>query len=223
MIPKSERGEALAISTRLMKQLMNFSITSDQAGADFRSAIGTYLSNFYDNLTTNVLGEELYNCFEMARAAGATLTLMNTVREAMLLETPMFPLGLRIVNAAIIFSFVEQSQIISVTVFTSRIQVDDLMDQMGTIIEEIKLNKADSFVSNDYQNFVTLSSLLIQHLSATERQLPRVIAYTFSVSYPALTMSNRIYGDGTRSDELAAENKTVHPAFMQRDIIALSQ
>jgi prophage DNA circulation protein len=43
-----------------------------------------------------------------------------------------------------------------------------------------------------------------------------------SVHYPAHALSNRIYGDGSRGEELIAENKTVHPAFMQRDVIALS-
>ena len=69
---------------------------------------------------------------------------------------------------------------------------------------------------------VQLSALLIQHLSATERQLPRIVKYHMPINYPALALSNRIYGDGSRSDELVAENETVHPAFMQRDIIALS-
>jgi prophage DNA circulation protein len=78
-------------------------------------------------------------------------------------------------------------------------------------------------VSKDYQNFVGLAALLVQHLSATERQLPRVVSYRYPVNFPALTLSNRIYGVGSRSDELIAENKTVHPAFMQRNVIALSE
>jgi prophage DNA circulation protein len=44
-----------------------------------------------------------------------------------------------------------------------------------------------------------------------------------AINYPALALSNRIYADGSRSEELIAENQTVHPAFMQRDIIALSE
>jgi prophage DNA circulation protein len=96
------------------------------------------------------------------------------------------------------------------------------MDAMNIAIEEIKLNKADSFVASDYQSFVFIAALLIQHMSSTERQLPRVVKYTWPVHYPSLTMSNRIYGEGSRSEELIAENKVVHPLFMQRDIIALS-
>jgi hypothetical protein len=222
MITKSERGEALMISKRLMDVLVNFPIDTGQAGADFRSASGKFMINFYDNVDGHLIGAELYDCFEKARVAGATFNSMDAVRLAMFEEAPLFSLGTAIVNAAIIFSFVEQSQIISTMIFESRIEVDQLMDQVSALIEQIKLNKADSFVPSDYQNFGFLSALLIQHLSSTERQLPRVVKYSMPVNYPALALSNRIYGDGSRSDELVAENQTVHPAFMQRDIVALS-
>jgi prophage DNA circulation protein len=219
---KAEYDEALKISQRLLKQLMSFSITTD-AGADLRFAVGQYLANFYLMVDTKVHGTELYNCFESARMAGATVASMDNVRIAALNETPKFNLGSMIVNAAIIFSFAEQSQIISVMEFASRIQVDALMDKMSKIIEDIKLDKADSFVSSDYQNFVMLAALLIQHLSSTERQLPRVVDYVLPTHLPSLNLANRIYADATRSDELIAENKTVHPAFMQRNIVALSE
>jgi len=223
MITKSERSEGLAISTRLMSALVSFPLSAaGTAGADLRSAVGKFLSNFFELIINLSLGTELFACFEQARLAGASVNSMNTVREAMLAETPVSPLGLDIVNAAIIFSFVEQCQVISSLTFGSRIAAETMMDEMSVIIENIKLNKADSFVSNDYQNFVALAALLIQHLTATERQLPRVVNYSFPVSYPSLNLANRIYGDGSRSDELIAENKTVHPAFMQRNVIALS-
>jgi hypothetical protein len=223
MIYRSELSNGLEISKRLIDALMSFSISSQgTAGADLRSAVGKFLSNFSELVDTYTLGVSLYDCFEQARLAGATLNSMDNVRLAMFKETPTFPLGKAIVNAAILFSFVEQSQIIAKMLFASRVQVDTLMDQIGVIIETIKIEKADSFVSSDYQNFVALSALLVQHLSATERQLPRVVEYVMPVHFPSLALANRIYGDASRGDELTAENQTVHPAFMQRDIIALS-
>lgn len=220
---KSERAEALAISTRLMDELVSFPISSvGNEGANLRSAIGKFLSNFHQLVVDHVVGTELFACFEQARSASATVKSMNNVRIAMFKETPAFPLGLAIVNAAVIFSFIEQSQIIAKIEFKSRSEASTLMDEVAIIIEEIKMNKADSFVSKDYQNFVGLAALLVQHLSATERQLPRVVNYNFPVRLPALMLSNRIYGVGSRSDELIEENKTVHPAFMRRNVVALS-
>jgi hypothetical protein len=220
---KTERAEATELSLRIMKKLTKFSVSSfSTAAATMRLTIGQYMSNFTDLQLGQTVGTELFACFESARVAGATLDTMDGIRTAMFAETPTFPLTVAIVNAAIIMSFVEQCYIISVMDFASRAEVDVIIDKMVPIIDDIKLNKTDSFVVRDYQNFVAVSALLIQHLSATERQLPRVLQLSFPANYPSLTLANRIYGDASRSDELIAENKTVHPAFVARDIRALS-
>jgi prophage DNA circulation protein len=224
MILKQERGEAFAILTRMMNELSSFSISTTGAeGATLRTAIGKVLSNFNDMLLGEVIGTELFACFELARTAGATLASMDRVRVAMFAEVPIYELGLAMVNAGVIFSLVEQSQIIAATEFKSQLDVNVVIDRMNVVIEETKLNKADTFTMGDYQNFIALSALLIQHLATTALQLPRIVQYHMPFNYPALALSNRIYGVGSRSDELIAENKTVHPAFMQRDVIALSE
>jgi hypothetical protein len=220
---KTERAEAIEISLRIMKQLTAFRVSSfSTAAAAMRLTIGQYMSNFIELRLDQTVGTELFACFEAARNAGSTLEAMDGVRTAMFAETPSFPLTVAIVNAAIIMSFAEQCQIISRIQFKSRTEVDVMIDKMVPIIDNIKLNKTDSFVVRDYQNFVAVSALLIQHLSATERQLPRVVWMSFPVNYPSLALANRIYADPSRSEELIAENKTVHPAFMVRDIVALS-
>jgi prophage DNA circulation protein len=219
---KSARTEALEISKRLLAPLINFPVKDAEMAAEMRVAVGKYLVNFYDIVSNKIAGTELLKCFELARLAGATLNSMNKVRVVVLAEVPTYNMGEAIINAAIIFSFVEQSKMISTMEFKSRVEVDTLMDAMSAIIEEIKLTRADSFVSSDYQSFIFLAAVLIQHMSATERMLPRIVKYNMPVHFPALTLANRIYGDGSRSEELIAENKAVHPAFMQRDIIALS-
>jgi hypothetical protein len=220
---KSERAEAIEVSRRIIGPLTTFPVSSfSTAAATMRLAIGQYMSNFTELRLDTTVGPELLTCFETARNAGATLGTMDRVRVAMFEEAPQFPLCISIVNAAIIFSFVEQCQIIAVMEFRSRTDVNLVIDKMVPIIDEIKLNRTESFLVSDYQNFVALSALLIQHLSATERQLPRILQLTFPANFPSLALANRIYADASRSDELIAENRTVHPAFMARDILALS-
>jgi len=224
VIKKIEYVESNKISQRLFAQLKTFQVTGTvEQSADFRRALGAYMEIFHIIGVPPTVGTNLYACFETARMAGATIKTMDLVRTAMFAESPLHGLGHTIVNAAIIFSYVEQSHLIADTNYRSRSDIAIVLDKMIAITEDIKLNMADFFVASDYQNFIRLSALLIQHLSATERQLPRVINLTFPVHLPALTMSNRIYGDGSRSEELIAENKTVHPAFMQREVMALSQ
>jgi hypothetical protein len=222
MIAKPEYSEALGICQRLMKELVAFPIAPGVDGANLRTAVGMLLGNLSILIENQMVGAQLLSCFDLARIAGATVNVFDNVREAAAAELPQYSFGIRIVNAALIFSLSEQSQLITVMTFSSRNDVDALMDAMGIIIDDIKLRGSQSFTVNDYRNIVALSASLIYHLSATERLLPQVVTYHMPVNLPALSLSNRIYGDASRSDELVAENKTVHPAFMQRDIIALS-
>ena len=203
-----------------MKPLLNFPLVG-LAGANLRTAIGKLLGNFYELAEGGTVGTQLLLCFDLARQAGASLTVMDNVRETAQEEAPLYLFGIAVVNAAIIFTLVEQSQIISGMTFVSRDDVDVLMDRMCVIIDDIKLRGSESFSVNDYRNVVSLSALLIYHMSATERQLPRIIACQLADNLPSLTVSNFIYGDGTHSDELVAENNTVHPAFMQRSLVTL--
>jgi len=220
---QTERGEAIDISGRIMAQLVTFpTVGTGQAAADLRWAIGRYMSNFNSLIEERVLGPALRACFDNAFLAGATLNSMDNVRWAMFAEAPKYPLGYAIVNAAFSFSFIEQTKIITAMEFKSQSEVDILIDRMALVIEDIKLYRADHFVAAVYRDFVALAALLIQHLSATRRVLPRIVNYQFPINYPALAMSNRIYADPSRSEELIAENDTVHPAFMQRNVVALS-
>ena len=201
---KTEHTEALEISKRLLAELVKFPAKSVVAAVSMRTSIGKFLAGFQGMAADGTLGTGLAECFRYAREAGATLNSMARVRTLLFKEAPKFHVGFVIVNAAIIFSFIEESEIIAGLEFKSRSEVDELMDAMVLDIEEIKLNKADSFASSDYQAFVGLSSLLIQHLSSTERLLPRIVQYTWPVHFPSLTMSNNIYGAGDRSEELIA-------------------
>ena len=83
---------------------------------------------------------------------------------------------------------------------------------MSVIIQNIKLTKQIHSFPMTTKTSVALAALLIQHLSATECQLPIVVNYSFPVSYPSLNLANRIYGDGSRSDESTAKIKpfTLH-------------
>jgi prophage DNA circulation protein len=53
-------------------------------------------------------------------------------------------------------------------------------------------------------------------------QLPSLVAYSFPRSLPSLTMSWRLYADIAHADELVAQNKVIHPAFMPASGVALS-
>jgi prophage DNA circulation protein len=148
---------------------------------------------------------------------------MDNVRIAMLKETPQYFIGAAMACAGVIFSLVEQTRMITAMTFVSRADVETILTKMSDIFDEAKLAMSNMITGTNYEYLVALSAALIQHLAATERMLPRLVSYQLAASLPALTVANLLYGDGARFDELIAENKTVHPAFMQRDLVALSE
>jgi prophage DNA circulation protein len=73
-----------------------------------------------------------------------------------------------------------------------------------------------------YRGLVELHAGIIAFLVQTARPLPAMLQFSFAQSMPTLTMSNRLYYDASRADELRAENKVVHPLFMLSTGQALS-
>jgi prophage DNA circulation protein len=61
---------------------------------------------------------------------------------------------------------------------------------------------------------LALHAAVTRDLTQRGRPLPRMVSYNTAASLPALALANRIYGDASRTDELIAENRAVHPLFM---------
>ena len=66
------------------------------------------------------------------------------------------------------------------------------------------------------------ASAITRDLKDRARYMPRIIAYDVRTSMPSLALANRLYGDGSRADELRAENDVPHPLFMPPGGRALS-
>lgn len=223
MIQKPILDEALYIIDITLDALMVGMPLKGRAGFDLRHMVGELRANAVYQIRSATIGTDLLACFDQAYAAGATLSQMDKVREALLPELPLSNLGKSLKGSGIIFTLVEQCRLITAMTFNSRDDAARMMSKMGAIIETIKLEVSELFYGTEYSGVVALSAALIQHLAATERQLPRIVTYHLAANRPALTVANLLYGDGGRFDELILENKTVHPAFMQRTVMALSE
>ena len=218
-----QKKEAVGIINRMLDALMKGMPVAGVAGADLRRLVGQLRTDADQSITDATIGTELQGCFDAALAAGATMSNMGAVRVAMLKETPQWYIGVAMACAGIIaFSLVEQTRILTSMTFTSQSDVATAMENMTEIFDQVKLAMGNLLTGDNYQFLVELNAALIQHLAATERQLPRVVSYTLPVNLPSLTIANLLYADATRSDEIIAENKVVHPAFCPRNIVALS-
>jgi prophage DNA circulation protein len=215
--------EAVAIIDRMLTALMDGMPITGRPGSDLRKLVGQLKANSAASINNGTVGTQLQAVFDTALAAGATLPNMDNARIAMLKETPQYFIGAAMACAGVIFSLVEQTRMITAMTFVSRADVEVMLTKMSDIFDEAKLAMSNMITGTNYEYLVALSATLIQHLAATERMLPRMVSYQLPASLPALTVANLLYGDGARFDELIAENGTVHPAFMQRDLVALSE
>jgi prophage DNA circulation protein len=75
---------------------------------------------------------------------------------------------------------------------------------------------------SDYKAIVSLRAAIVNHLVATARPLPSLLSYWFGTPLPSLVISQRLYGDASRYDEIREENKVIHPAFCPQSGVALS-
>lgn len=224
MISAYQIDAAIEMLDRMITALLNTtkSAGAGRTGSDLRHAAGKLVANAADLIHDETIGTDLLDVFEKARLAGASIETMNYVRQIVEAETPTDEFCETIKLAGIVFTLVEQSKIITSLTFKSRSDVQIMMSRMLPIIDDIKLEVSDLLDGMNYQYVIALSASIVQHLSATERMLPRIVNYEMSDNLPTLTLANRFYADASRSDELIGENKTVHPAFVSRHVMALS-
>jgi prophage DNA circulation protein len=192
------------------------------AGTDLFFAIGDLSASGEADLRSSQLGAPLLAVFEQATAAGATLAGMDTVLAAMEAAAPSGSIGTAIVNAVINMALVEQARILSSTTFTSSNDVSAAIASNNANFIAAEETVADSGDVSTYQALVALHGSVTRDLINRALQLPSLVTYSFPRSLPSLVMAWRLYADSTRADELVAENKVIHPAFMPASGIALS-
>lgn len=67
-----------------------------------------------------------------------------------------------------------------------------------------------------------LRGAVARYLAETSTMLPRRRRIATGEPLPALALAWRLYQDADRAEELAAENRAIHPAFMPVELTALS-
>lgn len=73
-----------------------------------------------------------------------------------------------------------------------------------------------------YAALRSLRSAVVADLNSRGASLPSVTTFTFPTTLPSLVLSNRLYRDASRSDEIIAEAGPIHPAFMPTSFDALA-
>jgi len=192
------------------------------AGAALRHDCGLLKAYAVNQVKDKSFAKSLYSCFEDVRLCGIDLPTMRNVLSKIEALTPVTLPGQLTVQTAAIYALSEISQIIAAMVFTARDTVETVLAQMNDDFDGSEESAADNNDQQVYQALIALHAAVTNHLVRTAQPLPWMVSYFYRKTLPSLTLSQRIYGDGTHADELRAENHVIHPAFMPMRGVALS-
>ena len=219
----SERDEITGVVNRLLDNLsLTASSQTGRQGVALRRQIGDVRAHFFAYLQDATFAIQLLACFTAAHEANVKLASLVAVHNAIYEEVPVGEITTAIVQAATGFCLATESRMITDIEFTSRDDVEVMMKTMKAAFDTARDLAADAVDSNSYQTLTYLAGALTNHLANVARPLPRMITFRMPISLPALALSNRVYHTAERWEEIVQENKTVHPAFCQRDIRGLS-
>lgn len=221
---KNDLAAATALATRCLALVAAAKAgqAAGQSGAQLAYLTGLLTANAASELAAGTFWADFAKCFEAARAAGATIVQMETIRVAMAAAQPTTPVAVAVQNFAIRLALVEEAQILAATVFVSRADADAALAAISPAFDAAIETAANNFDQVAYQALVALEGAVATDLSTRAFALPTIVNYGFARNLPALWIAQSLYQDASRADELVAENDVVHPLFMPRQIEALS-
>lgn len=197
--------------------------TAGRAGAKVRQAIGDLKANAEAEILNKTVGTSLGECFSAAYDSGITYVQLERTRLAIMADSPTDSFAIAVKITGLVLTFSMQCRRITTMTFGNRDDVANIMQSLGVVIEDIKMEAADALHSQAYQQLGRLAAAVMQHLAVTEAKVPQVVYYDYRAGFPALALAFRIYQDSARSEQLIAENRVVHPAFFPLRVRALSR
>jgi len=180
------------------------------------------LAHLEEWLHDDAIGEPLAECFDLARKAGMSIRGVISIYDGVATETPTTLGGNLIKNSLISFCCANGARIIADTEFANRDDADAVRVTINNAFIGIEEIAADSMDSTTYMAMIRLHAATTQFIVDTAQPLPRVVLFRFAAPLPTLHAAHRLYDNAGRCDELRAENKVVHPAFMRPTGRALS-
>lgn len=223
LVNSPERREIEGVVTRLL-DLMSATVSSKSGrdSAALRNAIGDMRANFMLYLAQGTFADNLLECFTVIVNMGGELPRLAAVHQQLFLEEPVGQTTGTVVQLAISLCLAAESQVILSIEFTSRDEVDELLKRTREAFDTARELSADSSDPSFYKTLTSLAGSVTRYLADTARPLSRIVTFVLPDTMPALALSNRIYYDPARWEEIIEENKTVHPAFCQREIRGLA-
>jgi hypothetical protein len=221
-----DKSEAIEATGIVQRTLVNLSAVinnkTDLIGVQTTVLIGWVAANATMLLYYDQMGSPLDLCFDMVRQCDCTLPQMDGIRILLDVEKPVSVGATMVRDNAIMLALAQEGKIISAMTFRSRQDVDDLITQIQAPFNKAEEVAADTMAQMSYQGIIGLRAAIVNYLVETGRPLPYMLSYQFAKVLPSLVISQKLYGDASRYDEIRAENRVVHPAFCPTSGQALS-
>jgi len=214
-------AEIAGIIKRMCDKLMTFTSTKGREGSDLRTAAGDLQTNVETSIRDGSLPEDMLVVFDAALAAGISVSQLDPVLAQLRSEVPTILGSLWTIQFGVLFALSCQCKIIAATTFKSRDDIEAMQERMKNSFDLAKEMAADDMDNIVYQLLRELAAKSARYLADTAMPLPRVVYYNLR-QLPALATSYRIYSDASRFDEIVADNKVVHPAFVRGTVRALT-
>jgi prophage DNA circulation protein len=223
MITKQALNESVSLATQVIKALIGTVSGSSIDGGRLVYDGGLLLATLATQITGETVLTSLSNLFEETRTTGATLPQFEAIRQVLLAMSPVSLTAIALQVFSIQMCLVEQSQILSVTTFTARPDIDAAIDAINAAFNQALETAANAYDSVAYQTLTAVAAATSEFLNAQSITLPQIVYFSFPNAMPSLWLAQRIYQDGTRERQLALENQAVHPLFLESPVRALSQ
>ena len=148
---------------------------------------------------------------------------MELVRLAMEAEAPQSVAAVALTNAGIRMALAAEVQILAATTFVSRQDIDTALAALVAAFEDAVEYAADSGDSAVFQALIAAQAASVTDLNSRAQSLPAIVTYSFGRPMTSHALSQRLYGDASRADELRALNGVIDPHFMPAAGVALSE
>jgi len=97
-----------------------------------------------------------------------------------------------------------------------------MIDQCGSALDNLAILSADADEDESYRAARAARGAVVEDLRTRAATLARLRTFDVAAPMPSLALAQRLYGDGSRSDQLEVQTMPIHPLFMPTRFQALA-
>lgn len=211
------------IGQQILSDVENFLVLGGDAAREFKRIQSRVNANAYIYMQNGDYVKELSLAFKYVSQSGAKpyqwldylshLPSVNEYLEAEYVFLRMMGYSIAIEAA---YSVVNQD-------IETIDQAESLKNDLALTLDDQVLIAADNADYEVQTQIMRVLGGVMQYLESQSANLARVVKYRYGAEMPVLAISQRLYADSEKADQLAKLNQVKHSAFMPIEGLALSK